>query len=236
MQGDNPPTEYPRAYLEALGALCTVLIGLRDKDVRVRSAIGEVVPEGPHVTTARGGTLSTVSIGKDRTRGGGIVPRAPRAEGTKKEITGFSDKSRRTLLRKIAEIDLDFLRELCLRVFFVTLTYPEAWPEAPEECKAHLRALLRRMERRFGPSCAGFWRLGIQARGAWHFHLLVFLPHSRGLLPDLRSFLASNWHEVRGEVFGGHPKSGTRVDERRGYEAFTSAGRTWAGRRSSPRA
>ncbi|MDP9437147.1 MAG: hypothetical protein M3P49_00115 [Actinomycetota bacterium] len=225
MQEGNPPTEYPRAYLEAIGALCTVLIGLRDKEERVRPTIGEVVPEGPHVTTARGGTLSSVSIGKDRTRGRGIVPWAPRAQGNKKEITGFSDKSRRTLLRKIAEIDRDFLRELCLRVFFVTLTYPEAWPEDPEECKAHLRALLKRMERRFGPSCAGFWRLGIQTRGAWHFHLLVFLPHSRGLLPNLRRFLASNWCEVRGEVFGGHPKSGTRVDERRGYEAFTSAGR-----------
>ena len=191
--------------------------------------------QGPHVSAARRAFLSTVSVGKDPARDRVDVPRTPRAGGTRKEITGFSDKSRRTLLRKIAEIAYDFLRESEIRVFFVGLTYPGTWPEDPKKCKAHLRALLRRTERRFGPSCSGFWRLGIQGRGAWHFHLLVFLPHSRGLLPDLRSFLASNWREVRGEVFGGrHSKSGTRVDEKRCYEAFTSAGRYLAKKEEFP--
>lgn len=235
MGKNNPRPEDPRAYLEAIGALCTVLIGPRDKEEGTRPNPEETVPQGPHVISARGASLSTVYIGKNRTRDRVVVSRTPRAGGTKKEITGFSDKSRRTLLRKIAEIAWDFLRELRLRVFFVTLTYPEAWPEDPKECKAHLRALLRRMERRFGPSCTGFWRLGIQSRAAWHFHLLVFLPHSRGLLPDLRRFLASNWREVRGEAYGGrHSKSGTRVDEKRCYEAFTSAGRYLAKREEFP--
>lgn len=236
MQQGNPHAQYPRAYLEAIGALCTVLIGpLLKRARRIRPDAGGDVPQGPHVTTARGASLSSVSVGKDRTQHRVVVPRAPRTGGTRKEITRFSDKSRRTLLRKIAEIAWDFLRELRLRVFFVTLTYPEAWPEDPKVCKAHLRALLKRTERRYGPSCAGFWRLGVQARGAWHLHLLAFLPHSRGLLPDLRSFLASNWREVRGEVFGGrHSKSGTRVDEKRCYEAFTSAGRYLAKREELP--
>ena len=233
MQEGNPRAKYSRAYLAIIQALSTVLIGLRDKKIRTsRPDAKGTVPQGHHVTSARGGSLSSIYIGKDPARDRLVAPRAPRAGGTRKEVTGFSDKSRRTLLRKIAEIAWDFLRESKIRVFFVGLTYPGVWPEDPKECKAHLRALLKRMERRYGPSCAGFWRLGIQDRDAWHFHLLVFLPHSRGLQADLRSFLASNWRELRGEE--GHPKSGTYVDERRCYEAFTSAGRYLARKEEFP--
>ena len=36
------------------------------------------------------------------------------------------------------------------RMIFVTLTYPHEYPEDPEVCKNHLKALRRRLQRKFG--------------------------------------------------------------------------------------
>ena len=49
-------------------------------------------------------------------------------------------------------------------MIFVTLTYPKQYPEDPELCKRHLKALRKRLQREYGPFAA-FWRLGIQQRG-----------------------------------------------------------------------
>ena len=94
---------------------------------------------------------------------------------------------------------------------FVTLTYPHVWPEDPEDCKGHLKAFRKRLQRRYG-HFAGFWRLGIQDRGAWHFHLLLFVPSSFGPLKGLRRFVSSSWYEVTGKVSEGHLCAGTRVE------------------------
>jgi hypothetical protein len=69
----------------------------------------------------------------------------------------------------------------------MTLTYPHQYPKDPEACKGHLKALRKRLERRYGPFTA-FWRMGIQKRGAFHFHLLLFLPPPFGSLQELRHF------------------------------------------------
>jgi hypothetical protein len=87
-------------------------------------------------------------------------------------------------------------------MIFVTLTYPHEYPEDPEVCKNHLKALRRRLQREFG-DCAGFWRLGIQRRGAWHFHLLLFVGPSIGSIGELRRFISSSWYEVTGKVSEG---------------------------------
>jgi hypothetical protein len=89
------------------------------------------------------------------------------------------------------------------RVIAVTLTYPHVWPEDPELCKRHLKALRKRLQRRFG-DFSGFWRLGIQQRGAWHFHLLLFVPPSCGSVGELRHFVASSWYEICGKISEGH--------------------------------
>jgi hypothetical protein len=106
-------------------------------------------------------------------------------------------------------------------VLSVTLTYPHVYPEDPEVCKRHLKALYKRLKRRFG-EFAAFWRMGIQRRGAWHFHLLLFVPSSPGLLANLRRFLSSSWYEVCGEVSEGHLLAGTRVEEIRTWRRATS--------------
>jgi hypothetical protein len=110
----------------------------------------------------------------------------------------------------------------------VTLTYPHEYPEDPELCKRHLKALRKRLQREYG-SFAAFWRMGIQRRAAWHFHLLLFMGPSFGSVSELRRFISSSWYEVTGKVSEGHLHTGTRVEAvKRWREATTYAERYMA--------
>jgi len=129
--------------------------------------------------------------------------------------------SRRNLLRRLAAINRTAFRAFEGKVFSLTLTYPKQYPDDPELCKRHLRAFLKRLERRYGPFAA-FWRLGIQKRGAWHFHLLLFAPPSFATLPELRDCVASCWYEVCGKVSEGHLRAGTNVEVVRRWKKVTS--------------
>jgi hypothetical protein len=82
--------------------------------------------------------------------------------------------------------------------------------------------LRKRIERRFGANFAGFWRLGVQQRGAWHFHVLLFVPPCFGPVHALRRFVASSWYEVCGRVSEGHLLAGTHVEEVRTWRRATS--------------
>jgi hypothetical protein len=106
-------------------------------------------------------------------------------------------------------------------MIFVTLTYPHEYPEVPEVCKNHLKALRRRLQRMFG-DFAGFWRMGIQKRGALHFHLLLFVGPSIGQVGELRRFISSSWYEVTGKVSEGHLRTGTRVEAVKKWKQATS--------------
>jgi hypothetical protein len=121
----------------------------------------------------------------------------------------------------LASINRTAFRAYRGRVFSVTLTYPKEYPEDPEICKGHLKALRKRLTRRFG-DFSGFWRLGVQKRAAWHFHLLLFVPPSFPKLAELRYFIASSWYEICGEVSEGHLLAGTRVEEIRKWRRATS--------------
>jgi len=101
------------------------------------------------------------------------------------------------------------------------LTYPGEYPQDPELCKRHLKALRKRLQREFG-SFAAFWRLGIQKRAAWHFHLLLFVGPSVGSVADLRRFISSSWYEVTGKVSEGHLRAGTRVEAVKKWKEATS--------------
>jgi hypothetical protein len=104
---------------------------------------------------------------------------------------------------------------------FVTLTYPHEYPEDPQLCKSHLKALRKRLQREY-TSFAAFWRLGIQKRGAWHFHLLLFVGPSVGSVSELRCFISSSWHEVTGKISAGHLCTGTRVEAVKKWKQVTS--------------
>jgi hypothetical protein len=64
--------------------------------------------------------------------------------------------------------------------------------------------------------------LGIQQRGAWHFHLLLFVPPSFGSIVELRDFIASSWYEICGKLSEGHLQAGTHVQEVRKWSRATS--------------
>jgi len=110
--------------------------------------------------------------------------------GHRSTVTEFSANSRRRMLRKLARIAPK-------RVVFVTLTYPERYPD-PNKAKDHLRAFFERIRRRY-PDSSGIWRMEFQERGAPHFHILFcelpFVPFS-----ELRRW----WTEIIREFVDGH--------------------------------
>jgi hypothetical protein len=174
---------------------------------------------GAYVSSSVGGSLSTLSF-EDALVSNRASSRMRRGGGVREKIRGFSRASRRNLLRRLASINRTAFRAFEGRVLFVTLTYPHVWPEDPEECKGHLKAFRKRLQREYGPFAA-FWRLGIQQRGAWHFHLLLFVPSTFGPLDELRRFVSSSWYEVTGRVSEGHLRAGTRVEAVRKWKEAT---------------
>jgi hypothetical protein len=141
--------------------------------------------------------------------------------GIKDRVRGFSRTSRTNLLRRLASINRTAFKAFRGRMIFVTLTYPKHYPEDPKLCKRHLKALRKRLQREYG-SFAAFWRLGIQRRGAWHFHLLLFVGPSVGSVRELRRFISSSWYEVTGKVSEGHLHTGTRVEAVKKWKQATS--------------
>jgi hypothetical protein len=181
--------------------------------------------ESPHqgvayVSSSVGGSVSTLTFDNTTPRNYGSPPMR-RGGGIRDRVRGFSRTGRTNLLRRLASINRRAFRTFKGRMIFVTLTYPHEYPEDPEVCKNHLKALRRRLQRKFA-EFAGFWRMGIQRRGAWHFHLLLFMGPSIGPLSDLRRFISSSWHEVTGKVSEGHLRAGTRVEAVKKWKQATS--------------
>jgi hypothetical protein len=173
-----------------------------------------------YVSSSVGGSVSTLSF-EDTKTSNQLSPSRRRSGGLRDRVRGFSRESRRNLLRRLASINRSAFRAFKGRMIFVTLTYPRKYPEDPELCKRHLKSLRKRLQREFGTFTA-FWRLGIQRRGAWHFHLLLFMGPSIGPLSDLRRFISSSWHEVTGKVSEGHLRAGTRVEAVKKWKQATS--------------
>jgi hypothetical protein len=159
-----------------------------------------------YVSSAVGGSVSTLSF-EDTKTSNRLSPSRRRSGGIRDRVRGFSRESRRNLLRRLASINRRAFKAFKGRIISITLTYPHEYPEDPEVCKNHLKALRRRLQRKFG-DFAAFWRMGIQKRGAWHFHLLLFVGPSIGPIGELRRFISSSWYEVTGKVSEGHLRDG----------------------------
>jgi len=173
-----------------------------------------------YLSSAVGGSVSTLSFEETTTKNQ-LTLRRRCGGGMRDRVRGFSRTSRRNLLRRLASINRKAFRAFKGRMIFVTLTYPHEYPEDPEVCKNHLKALRRRLQRKFG-DFAAFWRLGIQQRAAFHFHLLLFVGRSIGPIGELRRFISSSWYEVTGKVSEGHLHAGTRVEAVKRWKQATS--------------
>jgi hypothetical protein len=170
-----------------------------------------------YVSSSVGGSVSNLSF-EDKDIETWATPHRNHGRAIRGRIRGFSKTSRRNLLRRLASINRRAFRG---RLISITLTYPHEYPEDPEVCKRHLKALRKRLQREFG-DFAAFWRQGIQKRGAWHFHLLLFVRLSFGPIDELRRFISSSWYEVTGKVSEGHLRAGTRVETIRKWKEATS--------------
>jgi hypothetical protein len=127
-----------------------------------------------YLSSAVGGSVSTISFEDKETRGR-ISPHTRHGGGTRGRIRGFSRVSRRTLLRRLGTINRTAFNASKGRLVSITLTYPAEFPQDSEVCKGHLKAFRKRLTRKYG-RFAAFWRMGIRRRGAFHFHLLLFVP------------------------------------------------------------
>src|ERR671912_2448601 len=173
-----------------------------------------------YVSSSVGGSVSTLCF-EDTKTSNRLSPRKHRGGGIRDRVKGFSRESRKNLLRRLASINRSAFRAFKGRLISITLTYPHEYPENPEVCKNHLKALRKRLQRKY-ESFSAFWRMGIQQRGAWHFHLLLFIGSSIGSVGELRRFISSSWYEVTGKVSEGHLRAGTRVEAVKKWREATS--------------
>jgi hypothetical protein len=173
-----------------------------------------------YLSSAVGGSVSTLPF-EDTKTSNRLSSHRRHGGGSRDRVRGYSRASRRNLLLRLASINRRAFRAFKGRMITITLTYPHEYPEDPEVCKNHLKALRRRLQRKFG-NFAGFWRMGIQNRGAWHFHLRLFMGPCIGPVSELRRFIWSSWHEVTGKVSEGHLRTGTRVEAVKRWKEATS--------------
>lgn len=89
-------------------------------------------------------------------------------------MQGWSRKSRRNLLRTLLAIEWPTL-EAGLVPVMVTLTYAGV-PMDGRECRRHLAAFRKAWRRQWGV-VLGAWKLEFQARGAAHWHLVLWVPY-----------------------------------------------------------
>jgi len=86
--------------------------------------------------------------------------------GKRGEIQIFSPESRLRLFKLLHQITFN-------SVTFITLTYPDEFPDWGEKYKYDLKLFRGQIEYKFGKLPA-IWRLEFQARGAPHYHIMYF--------------------------------------------------------------
>jgi len=137
----------------------------------------------PHVEYRTGASILKTHRGgqKEDLIGGGL----------RGEVKGFSDASRRRLMYLIGGIRRD--ADLPL---FITLTYPNAFPDAISS-KRHLRMFWKRLDRYLKSLEVAYgliWKLEPQKRGAPHYHILLWGCS----LEVLSDFVPGAWFDIAG--------------------------------------
>jgi hypothetical protein len=155
-------------------------------------------------------------------------PDVPRqSDSQKRQITGWSRKSRARMCRALAEYDYTPIIAGDRIPAMVTFTYPGDWEVvAPsgKSVKVHIRNWYRRFEREWGEKAAFIWKLEFQDRGAPHIHLWMAPP----LVPGrsgarFREWCSATWVSVVNHPDpvhrSRHLEAGTGVDTLKGIRA-----------------
>lgn len=146
-----------------------------------------------------GGSLIKVSKGLKMEQVGG---------GPRGQVVEFSDASRRRLIYKVAQVQKDKMP------IFVTLTYPDEFPDNPKKWARDIDAFRKRFSRR---GWGAIWKKELKPRQsgksvgkvAPHFHMLVW----GASYIDLIQFVSHAWYEVVGSNNPDHLSAGTRVEK-----------------------
>lgn len=127
-------------------------------------------------------------------------------ERTSGDISSFSPGSRRRLIKKILKLESSRLTSGA----FVTLTYHEDWTTEREDLQQDLNAFLQALRRQY-PNAVYIWRLEFQARGAPHFHLMIWRSRGCGEIPlsDLAEWVRDTWTRIAAQGTEAHRKWGT---------------------------
>jgi len=149
-----------------------------------------------------------------------LSPNAPPTCG-RGSIFGFSTGSKRRVMHKLMRLDWTLLLvpvSLLTYGAFITLTYPDVFPNDWEVWKRDLDTIIKRICRYY-PGVAGMWKLELKKRKsgevnkgklAPHFHFLLYFQN--GLkLGDFRPWLSQAWYEVVGSNDLRHLGAGTQA-------------------------
>jgi hypothetical protein len=158
----------------------------------------------------------------------GIEPDVLRQSNSqKRQITGWSRKSRVRMCRALAEYDYTPIVAQDRIPAMVTFTYPGDWEVVAPSGKAvkeHLRNWYRRYEREWGEKAAFIWKLEFQERGAPHIHLWMAPPLVTGRSgARFREWCSAAWVSVVNHPDpvhrSRHHRAGTGVDILKGIRA-----------------
>ena len=126
------------------------------------------------------------------------------------DVCYLSKASRRRMLQTFGKLRT----EAIARALFVTLTYPEVWPD-PSGARRDLFTWWKRLTYDY-PFASAVWRMEPQSghrkeqtdtgRGAPHFHLVIF-----GVAFIPKEWLSESWYSVVGSGLAGHLAAGTNV-------------------------
>jgi len=136
--------------------------------------------------------------------------------GKRGQISGFSDASRRRMMRKIAKM------ERAKKPLWFDLTYPDEFYQDRYDGRKlkeeHLKKFYQRLEYLY-PEVGLIWKLEYQSRKSGlhvgkffpHFHMLVWGLSGEDLY-ELQKVVAVLWWEVCGKLSDDHLKAGTSVE------------------------
>lgn len=133
-----------------------------------------------HVIIDSQGSLLKCAVSGFGRNGGG---------GRRGNVTRFTNQSRKRMLETVSRLRLPKGRNRRHIASFITLTYGQEFPSLLESSQ-HIDLFMRRVLR-LCPDAAIIWRKEVQARGAPHFHLMIFnLPYWS------KSSVAAAWLQI----------------------------------------
>lgn len=93
--------------------------------------------------------------------------------GKREKCSSFSEASRRRMIQKMAQLNLNGYYEV-----FVTLTYPSVYSPSWQTWKRDLDVFMKWLSRQCPNVVGCLWRVEFQKRGAPHYHLVLICDES----------------------------------------------------------